>query len=261
MKLRNNSSNPIMITINGKGTTIGPNETVVLFDEDIEKSPGILSLIGSGKLVRVTDEEPYEQATGIDVDASEHGRGLVKVSSTDTSFDYLLNKVVAGDNVTISKQTGTGGIEKVAIAAAGNISGTGTTGTIAKFSGASTIADSVISDDGTNVGIGTTSPNSKLHVAGSIALPIVTKTANYTATAGDHTILGDATSGAITITLPSAAGIAGRVYVVKKIDNSTNAVTVAASGSETIDGATSVSLSTQWGSVRVQSDGSNWFKI
>ncbi len=111
------------------------------------------------------------------------------------------------------------------------------------------------------VGIGNTAPNSTVQISGSLALPIVTKTAAYTAAIGDCTILGNATTAAFTITLPAAATIAGRVYVLKKIDSSANAVTVDANASETIDGALTVVLSTQWSKVMIQSDGANWQKI
>ena len=118
----------------------------------------------------------------------------------------------------------------------------------------------VVSSSG-NVGIGTASPNSKLNIAGPIATAIANKTADYTLTDSDSTITGDASGGAITITLPSASGIAGRIYTLKKIDSSTSTVTVATSNSETIDGASTYSLSDQWKYVSVQSDGTNWIII
>jgi hypothetical protein len=110
------------------------------------------------------------------------------------------------------------------------------------------------------VGIGTSSPNSVLHVVGSVSKSISdVKTANYTATATDHTILCSAASGAITITLPAASGIAGRIYVIKKTNASSgvNSVTVDGNGSETIDGSASINLSCK-SSVMLQCDGSNW---
>ncbi|MCM8797615.1 MAG: hypothetical protein NC923_07080, partial [Candidatus Omnitrophica bacterium] len=112
-----------------------------------------------------------------------------------------------------------------------------------------------------NVGIGTASPNSKLHIAGAIATALSTKTTNYTLTATDSTILGNANSGAITLTLPTTSGITGRIYTIKKIDSSTNAVTVDGYGSETIDGAATYSLSAQYKYVTIQSDGTNWVII
>jgi hypothetical protein len=112
-----------------------------------------------------------------------------------------------------------------------------------------------------NVGIGTTAPNSKLHVAGSISTAITRKTANYTLTNADNIVICDASAGAFTISLPSAVGIAGRMYTIKKVDSSPNAVTVAPPPGQTIDGAASYVLSAQWKYVTVVSDGSNWFII
>jgi hypothetical protein len=89
---------------------------------------------------------------------------------------------------------------------------------------------------------------------------IVSKTANYTATASDSTILCDATSGSITITLPAASGLS-RVYVVKKIDSSANTVVIDPNASELIDGATTLTLSTQWSGKQFQSNGTSWFVI
>jgi hypothetical protein len=100
-----------------------------------------------------------------------------------------------------------------------------------------------------------------LEVAGAIATAIATKTGAYTLINTDSTILGDATSAAFTLTLPTAVGIAGRIYTLKKIDSSVNAVTIDGNGAETIDGEATYSLSTQWKYVSIQSDGSNWVII
>ncbi|GAB2834330.1 hypothetical protein GCM10027043_40570 [Ferruginibacter profundus] len=113
-------------------------------------------------------------------------------------------------------------------------------------------------DGSGNVGIGTNAPTSTLQVNGSQALAITTKTTNYTATAGDYTIVCNNT-GAITITLPAAAGCSGRVYVIKKISAALNNVTVDGNASETIDGATTRVLTTQYESVMIQSNGTSWY--
>jgi hypothetical protein len=87
---------------------------------------------------------------------------------------------------------------------------------------------------------------------------VATKTANYTALQSDDVILGDATSGAITITLPTAVGNTGEVFHIKKIDSSVNAVTIATTSSQTIDGALTAPLISQYQSFTLVSNGTGW---
>ena len=97
--------------------------------------------------------------------------------------------------------------------------------------------------------------------ANDISLRIVTKTSNYSATLADFTILCDATSNSITISLPVASSVSGHIYHIKKIDSSTNDVIIDAPGAETIDGSATAATNIQWTTISVQSNGSNWFII
>lgn len=90
---------------------------------------------------------------------------------------------------------------------------------------------------------------------------LVTKTGTYTIVANDGTIICDATSGAFTVTLPTAVSVIDKIYSIKKIDSSSNAVTVDGDGSETIDDGTTAVLNTQYECITVQSDGSEWWII
>lgn len=100
-----------------------------------------------------------------------------------------------------------------------------------------------------------------LVLSGGLAIPTVAKTGTYTATASDHVILCDASGGAFTVTLPAASGVPGTVYHIKKTDSSGNAVTVDGNASETIDGDTTKVIGTQYDSMMIICDGSNWHII
>jgi hypothetical protein len=97
---------------------------------------------------------------------------------------------------------------------------------------------------------------------GSASLSLATKTAGYQMTPADFAILGDATSGAITINLPAASNAGMLVFVAKK-DSSVNYVNIAPSGSDTIVGsATPINLTTQFYKRMLIADGgSNWYVI
>lgn len=117
-----------------------------------------------------------------------------------------------------------------------------------------------LTSTGLGVGAGVT-PNSALQTGGAIATPLGAKTGAYTLTATDAIITADATGGAFNVTLPTAASITGRQYTIKRINTGANAVTVNTTSSQTIDGATTYSLSAQYKYVSVVSDGANWLIV
>ncbi len=90
--------------------------------------------------------------------------------------------------------------------------------------------------------------------------PVTTKTGNYTATAADETILVDCTSGAVTITMPSASTAGKRITVVKT-DASANKVTVQRAASDTLAGATSFKIGLQYDSADMVSNGGTLWHI
>ena len=85
---------------------------------------------------------------------------------------------------------------------------------------------------------------------------ISTQTGTYSALSSDFSILCNSTS-AFTITLPTAGIPTGKVYRIKNIN--TGACTVSAGGSVNIDGAATYVLATQWGSIDVQWNGTQYY--
>jgi hypothetical protein len=83
-------------------------------------------------------------------------------------------------------------------------------------------------------------------------------TATGAVTAGEvDIVLGDASGGSFNVTLPSPSTTMH--VTVKKTDSSTNAVTIATPGSETIDGQSNVQITSQYVTYDIVSDGSNYF--
>lgn len=82
-------------------------------------------------------------------------------------------------------------------------------------------------------------------------------TASIQATGRYSVYLVDATSGNITISLPDAAKAENAVYTIKKTDASGNYVRFQSSTTN-IDGASTLSTTTQYNSYTVLSDGTSW---
>ena len=87
----------------------------------------------------------------------------------------------------------------------------------------------------------------------------VTKTAAYTATSGDDVIAGDTSGAAFSITLPPAGNVTGKHLKFIYTDTGTsNALTIDGNGSETINGTITTVLTSQFETLTIVSDGSNW---
>jgi hypothetical protein len=71
----------------------------------------------------------------------------------------------------------------------------------------------------------------------------------------------DASSGSLPVNLPAAANNRKRVINIKKVDSSSNTITVDPNGSETIDGSSTVTITAQWANLTIISDGSNWLIV
>lgn len=102
------------------------------------------------------------------------------------------------------------------------------------------------------------------YVAAQIANPVRPYTSvstNTTLTSAHYTVDFDATSGALTATLPAAASHTGRVYNIRKSDSSVNTVTIDGNASETINGSLTAVISNENEVVTIQSTGSAWIVI
>ncbi len=83
----------------------------------------------------------------------------------------------------------------------------------------------------------------------------------YTALETDHVLLITTGASDYTINLPTAVGISGKPYKIKKVDSGVGKVIIDASGTETIDGALTLNLITQHDFADLVSDGANWVKV
>lgn len=90
---------------------------------------------------------------------------------------------------------------------------------------------------------------------------VASPTTTYNATSLDNVILADCTSAGFTVTLPTAVGFTGLWFRIKKTDATVNALTIATTSSQTIDGETSIVFTTPYQGVTVLSNGTNWSVI
>lgn len=76
----------------------------------------------------------------------------------------------------------------------------------------------------------------------------------------DEYIFCNAGGGAFSVTLPSAIGLNGIGYTIKKIDNTSSPITINTTSSQTIDGNTSQIIRNK-NALKIVSDGNNWFVV
>jgi hypothetical protein len=230
------------ITINNAGVTAFNTRTgnVTLSNTDVITALGYTPGTSNSTLTSIT------AGTGLNGGTITTSGTIALANTAVTAGTYGSNttvaqitidaqgRITAASNVTISSGGGGGGgntnvfTSIVTITAGGNVAWT-------------------------NVSVST------ITWTNNVAATIAWTSQVYSVRPIDATILGNAASSLLYVLLPSAASASGQQYRVKKIDNTANAVTLSTTSSQLIDGALTFSLPTQYYSVMVQSDGSNWW--
>lgn len=92
---------------------------------------------------------------------------------------------------------------------------------------------------------------------------VVQVSSNYTIAWLDDVVLVDSSSGAVTVTLPRTIEAHGRRVTVKDAGGAagTNTITVDTAGDSTIDGAATASISSNYGTLTMICDGTDWHII
>lgn len=191
-------------------------------------------------------------------DGTLSGNRTVTGSNNSLTFNGMFNYRVNGNAFILDKTTPTAPYS-MAVQGSPNQLLIGFTPVATVYSKGNGIAI----DTNNNVGLGTTPATTlPLYSTGlsTAVLGFQSTSSNFylveninssvTANLQDHYFRIDATSGNITITLPAASTAFGSSvgihYIFKRIDNSGNTVSVVRAGSDTIDGATSMSLTSQY---------------
>jgi hypothetical protein len=180
--------------------------------------------------------------------ATTSGYGLVVDQPNDGASNI-------GIKVSANNHTAFMGIGYDKISSAGVLKIEGNGGL--QYLGASSAVKINITSSGLAFFGGSSTPASTVEVGGSFATKLSTSAVNVTLDATHSTML--LTASGKTATLPTAVGITGRIYTIKLTVSGTG--TVATTSSQTIDGSTTYSLSSQYKYVSVQSDGANWHII
>lgn len=172
------------------------------------------------------------------------------LASGSVGSGELIDGSVANADLANSSLTVTAG---TALSGGGSVSLGGSTTLDVAGVTSSEITDGTLVD--ADIASSTTIARSKLAVAKISA----SKTSNYT-TSGEEVIYVDSSGGVVTITLASSDAAAGRsILVVDEAGSAgTNAITIDTEGSETIEGSSSTSISTNFGTATLESNGTNW---
>lgn len=169
----------------------------------------------------------------------ETDTGQIKVGDGSTAWNSLL---YVGSPVVVNANGFTGSVANSGSHPAITLQTTLTSGAIPKSNGTGFVAAVAGTDYPTVASVTTLQTE-----VGLLQIePVAVKTSAYTTAAG-QLVPCDATSGAFTVTLPTAPAD-GAIVVVKKIDATTNAITVAAGGSDVFNktsGSTSLTLTLQ----------------
>ena len=106
---------------------------------------------------------------------------------------------------------------------------------------------------------------SSIAIIGATGATYPTSTPTLTGATGltlsNAVIFANCTTGSFIITLPPVSTSTNSMITIKKIDSTANTVTVKGNAAELIDNSNTQIISTQWVSITVVCNGSNWYIV
>ena len=97
--------------------------------------------------------------------------------------------------------------------------------------------------------------------AGGVNKDYVSVTSHYTLTTDNDVVFVNSSAALVNVYIPTANGVGGKEIIVKKTVGSNNVVINPVVGTETIDGNSSFTITSNYESVTLISDNTNWFII
>lgn len=274
-------------TLDADGTTEQRTTTMDLGTFLAGDPAGNLSVNGSGQLIAAGSFTSFDIAGDTGTETVDNGEtvtfagsaGLdVAVTATNTVTytidisEYGTAAVGAGDSFLMLDNDGTTEQRSTVDQLGTYLAGTNITNTAGVLSVPDSTIDGVIFEaanfvDSSTIDFTVTAGTSVTAIVIDSSITeakrsrsVVTDSTTSTLASTDDVSLVDASGGAVTITLTGVA-TSGKRVTIKKTDSSANAVTIQRDGSSTIDGATTKILYSQYESITIISDGTNWHII
>ena len=161
-----------------------------------------------------------------------------------------------GDVIVASSATQLGRTPNISVAQGGTGVATLTANSLLLGAGTS---DVTFAAPGTSGNVLTSNGTVWASAAPGGGLDVLAKTGTYTVATGDGSNVVVLCTGTFTVTLYAASGNSGNVIQVKNV--STGTITIDANASETIDGATTQTITARYTSLSMVCDGTNWHII
>ena len=262
------------VTINSNGTgsvtlvsaATGTDTITIVGDRAIQRATDFVT---GGDLFANTLNDEFDSLVIFAQQVDEKAdRGLKAPVTDPTDVNMVLPDKASRSGYVLSFNTTTGNPEVTTTVGAISSAATNATNAAASASAASTSASNASSSASAASSSASSASSSATAAAASAAAGMYSavqdKSAAYTVVTGDagDLIRVTTTAGAVTITLPLISGqVDGFKIAVVKWSSDANAVTVARSGSDTINGATSYSIATQYNSATFVADyeTNQWF--
>jgi hypothetical protein len=246
------------------------------FDEKLKKNIGVLAVLGILLLLvslpMTTADHSSDYALDADDGSPTHivyvdSAGEVGVGTTTPSGPlHVYSSGGIGTNTLIIEQNNQGNADTVMIFRneGGELSRITADESADTLILASAVGSEIMIDNDNQVGIMERTPVTTLDVDGGFATHVyyVSGTPSYTATNSDFTILVNPQSPlGTTVTLPTAVGIDGQIYIIKNAYSAggTMPVYIQTYSTQTIDAYSSITLGAVWEVIQIQAYNGNWY--